>query len=123
MGTTINNYNRFSMVYDLFERPMERYLFSSPRKRALAFAEGDVLEVGVGTGKNIPYYPNGIKATGIDFSRGMLERVKMKTENLSLKNVTLLEMDVEKMSFQDDSFDTVVRTFVFCTVPDPLKGL
>jgi len=123
MTKTIKKYNRFSRIYDLFQRPMEKYFFSSLRKRALAFAIGEVLEVGIGTGKNIPYYPDSIVLKGIDFSRGMLEKAKMRKENLSLKNVTLLEMDVENMSFQDESFDTVVSTFAFCTVPNPLKGL
>lgn len=123
MTKTIKKYDIFSRVYDLFERPMEKYLFSSLRKRALAFAIGEVLEVGIGTGKNISYYLDNVKVTGIDFSRGMLEKAKREKEKLSLKNVTLLEMDVENMSFQDESFDTVVSTFVFCTVPDPLKGL
>jgi ubiquinone/menaquinone biosynthesis C-methylase UbiE len=123
MSKTIKKYNRFSRVYDLLERPMEKYLFSSLRKRTLALAKGEVLEVGIGTGKNIPFYPDSIKVTGIDFSRGMLERAKRKIENLSLKNVTLQEMNVEKINFPDESFDTVVSTFVFCTVPDPIKGL
>ena len=123
MTKTIKKYDIFSRVYDLFERPMEKYLFSSLRKRALAFAIGEVLEVGIGTGKNIPHYLDNVKVTGIDFSRGMLEKAKRKKEKLSLKNVTLLEMDVENMSFQDEFFDTVVSTFVFCTVPYPLKGL
>jgi len=123
MTKTIKKYDIFSRVYDLFERPMEKYLFSSLRKRALAFAIGAVLEVGIGTGKNIPHYLDNVKVTGIDFSRGMLEKAKRKKEKLSLKNVTLLEMDVENMSFQDEFFDTVVSTFVFCTVPYPLKGL
>jgi ubiquinone/menaquinone biosynthesis C-methylase UbiE len=82
-----------------------------------------VLEVGIGTGKNMPYYPVGVEVTGVDFSTGMLEKARKRKESLSLANVRLLQMDIEHMSFRDETFDTVVSTFVFCTVPDPLQGL
>jgi ubiquinone/menaquinone biosynthesis C-methylase UbiE len=123
MIKTSKKYDRFSMVYDLIEKPVEKYLLSSLRKRALSFVEGKVLEVGIGTGKNMPYYPDNVEVVGVDFSKGMLEKAEKKNEKLSLKNVTLLEMDVENMIFEDESFDSVVSTFVFCTVPDPIKGL
>ena len=102
---------------------MERRVFSKYRERALSLIEGKVLEVGVGTGKNLPYYPEGVEVTAIDFSRGMLERAEKKRIELGLKNVELLPMDVQNLEFEDDTFDTVVGTFVFCTVPDPVKGL
>ncbi len=120
---TARKYDRFSIIYDLIELPVEKGLFSSLRKKALASVEGKVLEVGIGTGKNLPYYPPGLALTGIDFSKKMLERAERKKRDLALVKVTLLEMDVEHLGFQDESFDTVVSTFVFCTVPQPLKGL
>lgn len=123
MIKTAKKYDGFSKVYDLFEAPVEKYLFLPLRKKALAFVRGKVLEVGVGTGKNMPYYPEDVEVTGIDFSRGMLEKAEKKRENLSFKNIRLLEMDVENMSFQNDFFNTAVSSFVFCTVPHPLKGL
>ena len=123
MSKTARKYDRFSRLYDLFESPMERRAFSKYRERALSLVEGKVLEVGVGTGKNLPYYPEGVEVTAIDFSRGMLERAEKKRIELGLKNVELLPMDVQNLEFEDDTFDTVVSTFVFCTVPDPVKGL
>jgi ubiquinone/menaquinone biosynthesis C-methylase UbiE len=123
MRTTIKKYDRFSRVYDLFETPVEKHLFSFLRKRVWERAGGKVLEVGIGTGKNMPYYPDGAEVTGIDFSRGMLEKAQKRKESLSLGNVILLQMDIEHMSFGDETFDTAVSTFVFCTVPDPLRGL
>jgi ubiquinone/menaquinone biosynthesis C-methylase UbiE len=123
MNRTIKKYNRFSRAYDLLERPIEKYLFSNLRKKVIAHTEGKVLEVGIGTGKNMPYYPKNVEVTGIDFSKGMLQKAEKKKKILSLNTITLLEMNIEKMTFEDNFFDTVVSTFVFCTVPNPLRGL
>ncbi len=86
-------------------------------------AEGNkILEIGVGTGKNFPYYPANAEVTAIDFSEKMLSRAAEKAKKQSIE-VTLQQMDVESLSFEDDTFDTAVATFVFCSVPDPIKGL
>ena len=102
---------------------VERLFFRRFREQALSHARGDVLEVGVGTGKNLHYYPSELQVTAVDFSSGMLERAHEQKEYLGLDRVTLMKMDVEDLKFPDASFDTVISTFVFCTVPDPLKGL
>ncbi|AMQ19621.1 class I SAM-dependent methyltransferase [Thermococcus peptonophilus] len=116
-------YDRFSRSYDLFEAPVERGAFSRYRKRALRLAEGKVLEVGVGTGKNFSYYPRNVEVIGVDFSKGTLEKAERRRRELGLKNVRLLHTDVQNLEFEDSTFDTAVSTFVFCTVPDPVKGL
>ncbi|MBM2825624.1 MAG: Methyltransferase type 11 [Dehalococcoidales bacterium] len=85
-------------------------------------AAGSILEVGVGTGKNFPYYPPDTEITAIDFSGKMLSRARDKARKQGVK-VRLLPMDVQKLDFEDNTFDAVVATFVFCSVPDPLKGL
>ncbi|WP_048152276.1 class I SAM-dependent methyltransferase [Palaeococcus ferrophilus] len=123
MSKTAKKYDRFSWIYDSFEGLAERRAFSKYRRKALRLAEGKVLEVGVGTGKNLPYYPRGVEVVGIDFSRGMLEKAERKVERLGLENVMLLHMDAQSLEFEDNTFDTAVSTFVFCTVPDPVKGL
>ncbi|KPU62766.1 methyltransferase type 11 [Thermococcus sp. EP1] len=123
MNTPAKKYDRFSKIYDLFESPMEMRAFSKYRKKALSLAKGKVLEIGIGTGKNLPYYPEGVEVIGIDFSRGMLEKAEKRKKELGLENVKLLYMDAQNMEFDDNTFDTVVSTFVFCTVPDPIKGL
>jgi ubiquinone/menaquinone biosynthesis C-methylase UbiE len=123
MSKTAKKYDRFSKIYDLFESPMEMRAFSKYRKKALSLARGKVLEVGVGTGKNFPYYPKDVEVIGIDFSKGMLEKAEKRKKELGLENVKLLLMDVQNLEFEDNTFDTVVSTFVFCTVPDPIKGL
>ena len=81
-----------------------------------------VLEVGVGTGKNLPHYPRDIKVIAIDLSPRMLEKAKKRALGLNI-NVELLEMDAQHLAFPDDQFDTVFATFVFCSVPDPVLGL
>ncbi|NJE41950.1 class I SAM-dependent methyltransferase [Thermococcus sp. GR6] len=123
MEKTAKKYDRFSKIYDLFESPMEVRAFSKYRKKALSMAKGKVLEIGVGTGKNLPYYPKDVEVIGIDFSRGMLEKAERRRKELGLENVKLLLMDAQNLEFEDNTFDTVVSTFVFCTVPDPIKGL
>jgi ubiquinone/menaquinone biosynthesis C-methylase UbiE len=92
------------------------------RKKAVEKAAGNVLEVGVGTGANLEYYLPGCRVTGIDFSPAMLQRARKKSGNAKVP-ITLLEMDAQEMSFPDNIFDTVIATCVFCSVPDPIKGL
>ncbi|WP_422444489.1 class I SAM-dependent methyltransferase [Thermoanaerobacterium sp. DL9XJH110] len=111
-------YNRTALFYDLIDRMIPAKL----RKTAIAHASGKVLEIGVGTGKNFPYYPEGCDVTAIDFSPGMLARARKKLHLASVP-VNLMEMDVQALQFPDNTFDTVVATCVFCSVPDPVKGL
>lgn len=115
-------YSRIAGLYDLLEAPMET-AFSSWRQELLAGARGRVLEVGVGTGKNLPYYPDDTGVTAIDFSPNMIARARKRREELELKNVELIEMDVQELDFADASFDTVVSTCVFCSVALPVAGL
>jgi len=116
-------YNRLSFVYDYLEAPVEYFKFASWRKRIKEKVTGHcVLEVGVGTGKNFPYYPKEIKITAIDFSTGMLKRAIRKASKENIE-VELIEMDVQKLNFPDNYFDTIFATFVFCSVPDPVLGL
>ena len=112
-----------SRFYDLIETPMESMRFALWRVKLLDRITGPkVLEVGVGTGKNMPYYPPGEEITGIDLSSRMLERGRRRASELGLR-VDLIEMDVQTLKFPDHSFDTVFATFVFCSVPDPVLGL
>lgn len=78
--------------------------------------------MGVGTGKNIEFYPDDLEITAIDFSERMLEKARHKAE-IYKKKVKLMVMDSQSISFPDNSFDTIFKTCVFCSVPDPLKGL
>lgn len=111
-------YNRNALVYD----HMDRMVRDAWRERVISQATGRVLEIGVGTGKNLAAYDPAVtqELVGIDFSPRMLERARGKPCRVPL---TLLEMDAQRMEFPDASFDTVLATCVFCTVPDPVLGL
>lgn len=115
-----NRYNRVSRVYDW----MDTMIKHEWRMELLKKVSGNVLEIGVGTGANLPFYPDDASITGIDFSKGMLNQARKKLENLSLNNkVQLIEMDAQQLEFPDNSFDFVVATCVYCSVPDPVRGL
>ena len=120
---TRKRYNRIAFLYDFMEAPMERLRFDSWRQQLTSRIAGPTaLEVGVGTGKNLIFYPDDVNITAIDLSPRMLERARKRANKLNL-NVNLQEMDVQHLNFADDSFDTVFATFVFCSVPDPVAGL
>ncbi len=115
-------YDRIATFYDLFAKPMELMALKKWRLDIMKELKGKVLEVGVGTGKNIEFYPDNVEITGIDFSYKMLSIAK-KTANELGKKVNLIQMDVENMHFPDNYFDMVFTTCVFCSVPNPIKGL
>ncbi len=118
----VKRYNRAAVVYDILEMPMEAMSLKRWRQDIMKELKGKVLEVGVGTGKNIELYPEGIDITAIDFSPKMLERAKRRAQQLG-KNVELAQMNVQRMEFKENTFDTVFTTCVFCSVPDPVEGL
>jgi len=122
---TSKKYDWYSKFYDRFEGTMEKNKFAKWREMAFQLipSGAKVLEVGIGTGKNIPYYGKDIHVTGIDFSKGMLDRAREKAKGYPEKEVKLLQMDVTNLDFPNDSFDFVVSTCVFCTVPDPMGGV
>lgn len=115
-------YDRVAWRYDFLELPMERMFFSKLRGELLAGVSGRVLEVGIGTGKNLPYYPEEVELTGIDISPKMLERAERRAEAIG-RSADLRVMDAENLAFPDKSFDFVVATFVYCSVTDPVRGL
>ncbi len=116
-------YDRIAALYDLMEGLVERSQYGKWRELLWSKVEGiNILEVGVGTGKNFPYYPSGVEITAIDFSVEMLKRAQDKASKQGVK-VHLQQMDVQNLEFDDNTFDTVVTSFVFCSVPDPVGGL
>ena len=82
-----------------------------------------LLEVGIGTGLNLPLYPTHASITGIDLSEEMLEKAQEKVLELGLGNVTLKAMDATVMDFGDDEFDGAVATYTISAVPDPVSVL
>jgi ubiquinone/menaquinone biosynthesis C-methylase UbiE len=120
MNKIKKRYNRIAKVYDFLDQPMET-AFAKWRKKMLREASGKTLEVGIGTGKNLPFYPKNVELTGIDFSEKMIKKARNKANRPA--KTQLLVMDAEKMQFGDNTFDTVVTSCVFCSVPDPVQGL
>jgi ubiquinone/menaquinone biosynthesis C-methylase UbiE len=120
---TRKRYNRIAFFYDLMDAPLEHLRFASWRPMIRDRLKGSkALEVGVGTGKNLDYYPDGIEITAIDLSPKMLKRAQKQAGLLGL-DIKMLEMDAQCLAFPDSCFDTVFATFVFCSVPDPVQGL
>ncbi len=117
-------YDRRARLYDLTEAPMEWLFLRRWRRRVWSRVNGGgrVLEVGVGTGLNFPHYPQDAQITSIDLSEKMLDRARQRAVRQRLA-VELLQMDAQALSFPNESFDVVVATFVFCSVPDPVLGL
>jgi ubiquinone/menaquinone biosynthesis C-methylase UbiE len=115
-------YDRMARFYDLYDAPMEWMGTRRRRRRLVAQLEGRVLEAGVGTGKNIPYYPEDVEVTGIDVSAKMLARAERRARVLG-REVSFELADVTDLPYPDGSFDTTVATTVFCSVADPVAGL
>lgn len=116
-------YDRLARVYDLMEALIERFNFRRWRERLWSWVRGEhILEVGVGTGKNMPFYPPEAQVTAVDISKKMLAQARKQAQQLGLE-VDLRTMDVQLLDFPDDSLDAAVATFVFCSVPDPVLGL
>ena len=116
-------YKLYAPAYDfVFD-----WIFHPGREAAIGLlgAERDhhILEVGIGTGLNLPLYPSHCRITGIDLSEEMLEKAEEKVAELCLGNVTLRAMDATVMDFGDDEFDGAVATYTISAVPDPIGVL
>ncbi len=120
---TRRRFDRNARIYEILDRRMEARALGRWRKRLWSLVDGkDILEVGVGTGMNIPHYPPGARVSGIDLSPRMLQRARNRAEG-SGSTAELDEMDVQRLEYPDDSFDAVISTFVFCAVSNPVTGL
>ncbi len=114
-------YDRVAPVYELLT-PRAVWFSNQWRQKVWEETSGKVLEVGIGTGKNIPYYPDNIEITAVDLSEKMLQKAKQRAQKTN-KDIKMHIMDVTNMDFPDSFFDTAVATFVFSSVPDPVAGL
>jgi ubiquinone/menaquinone biosynthesis C-methylase UbiE len=121
--TTQRRYDRQATLYDVMEVPVEILAFKGLRKRLWSEVQGAlVLEVGVGTGKNLPYHPDDTRSVAIDISPRMLRRADRRARRLG-RAVDLVLADAQHLPFRDGAFDAAADTFVFCSVPDPIAGL
>jgi phosphatidylethanolamine/phosphatidyl-N-methylethanolamine N-methyltransferase len=103
------------------------WIFHPGREQAMRLLDvkrnDHVLEVGIGTGLNLPLYPTHCHITGIDLSEEMLEKAQDKVIELGLISVTLKVMDATVMDFGDSEFDSAVATYTISAVPDPVGVL
>ena len=109
-------WDRYASRYDREIRRSERLLFPGGRSWVCSRTRGEVLEVAIGTGLNLPYYPQGITLTGIDLSPAMLAIARDRAEALGLE-ADLREASAEALPFPDASFDPVVCTVSLCNIP------
>jgi ubiquinone/menaquinone biosynthesis C-methylase UbiE len=110
-------------MYDRMEGMMERR-FRPWREKIWQFAYGSrILEVGVGTGKNMEFWPRDCKVSAIDLTPGMLDVARERVKKLNRSGDDLFLADVQHLDLPSGIFDTVIATFVFCSVPDPVQGL
>jgi ubiquinone/menaquinone biosynthesis C-methylase UbiE len=110
-------WDKYATRYDNDMRFFERFQFAGGREWVCGQATGEVLEVAVGTGRNLAHYPDGVRVTGIDFSPAMLEVARRHAAEVG-REVVLRVADAQALPFPDSSFDTVVCTLGLCGFPD-----
>jgi phosphatidylethanolamine/phosphatidyl-N-methylethanolamine N-methyltransferase len=114
-------YEKLASFYDLVFGPtLHPGRLQAIQRMAITPGER-ILEVGVGTGINVPLYPRHCQITGIDFSASMLEKARERVEKKGLEGVRLLQMDAQDLKFDDNSFDIVYAPYLISVVPDPVK--
>lgn len=112
---TSRTYQRIARFYDFIDLPFEYLRYRQIRPQLFQGLGGRLLDAGVGTGRNMPFYPPGSEVFGVDLSPAMLQRAARRHARTAAK-VHLLEMNLAKLQFPDDFFDATVASFVFCTM-------
>jgi phosphatidylethanolamine/phosphatidyl-N-methylethanolamine N-methyltransferase len=116
-------YDFYSPVYDfLFKKIFEPGRIAAMRMIGPEL-KGRVLEVGIGTGLNLPLYPWDVNLVGIDLSEGMLRKAQERVQELRMSGVTLKVMDASSLDFGDAEFDATLATYTISAVPDPVAVL
>jgi len=100
----------------------ERLLFAGGREWVCSQAHGEVLEVALGTGRNLPFYGPDVRLTGVELSGEMLAVARRRAHELGVE-ADLRLGDAEDLPFPDASFDTVVATLALCTIPDDRRAV
>jgi ubiquinone/menaquinone biosynthesis C-methylase UbiE len=117
MPSNFERYQRIAWAYDLLDLPFEYGRYRKIRPQMFQGLSGRILEAGVGTGRNFPFYPLESEVVGIDLSPAMLARAERRLSTATAR-VELRQMDVMGLGFPDRSFDAAVATFLFCTLPE-----
>ncbi len=118
--TRVNFFDGAASSYDIVLAPLELAGLGRLRRRLLADAHGDVLEIGAGTGVNLPYYGDGVRVLALDQSREMLAVARRRP---CRARTTVSQADAQSLPFASHTFQTVVGTLVFCSIPDPVRAL
>jgi ubiquinone/menaquinone biosynthesis C-methylase UbiE len=120
MKSNLARYQRIAPFYDFLDLPFERKRYSSLRPLMFQNLGGQLLDAGIGTGRNCAYYPPDATVSGIDTSPAMLERAHRRCPTLAADG-RLYQMDVTHLEFPTGSFDAAVATFLFCVLPNDLQ--
>ncbi|GAA3515335.1 class I SAM-dependent methyltransferase [Actinocatenispora rupis] len=115
-------WDRHAATYDAQMARIERRFFGDAREWVCGQARGDVLEVAVGTGRNLGHYPPGVRLVGVDFSREMLALARRRAAALG-RTVALGVADAHALPFAAGTFDTVVATFSLCAIADDRRAV
>lgn len=115
-------YDRSAPLYDPWIAVVERLLIGDGRAWLGARTRGEVLEVGVGTGRNLGFFPPLAQLTGVDVSPVMLRHARRRAASLG-RAVDLQVADAERLPFSDERFDTVVFSLALCSIPDDGRAL
>jgi ubiquinone/menaquinone biosynthesis C-methylase UbiE len=119
--SNLDRYQRIAPLYDLLDAPFQRRRYRALRPLLFCGLSGRLLDAGVGTGRNFPFYPAGADlVVGIDLSPAMLARAQRRGD-LSPAPIELKQMDVTQLDYTDNTFDAAVATFLFCVLPDQLQ--
>jgi ubiquinone/menaquinone biosynthesis C-methylase UbiE len=118
------NFYEHYIFAPLMDWSLSRPAFDSLRERVVRPAAGRVLEIGYGTGLNLPYYgPQVTSLTLLDTADFLPRRVKQRMDACAARVVNTTRTTAEKLPFPDKHFDCVVSTFSLCTIPDPAAAL
>jgi demethylmenaquinone methyltransferase/2-methoxy-6-polyprenyl-1,4-benzoquinol methylase len=112
----LGTYSRVARFYDLLDLPYEYAWKRRLRARIFARTSGRILDAGVGTGPNVPFYPSTSQVVGLDFSAAMLQQARRAAVRRGCK-ATLAEGDVTDTKLPGGSFDAIVATFLLCCLP------
>lgn len=113
-------YRSIARLYDLLDLPFERGRYAPIRPVMFAGLSGRLLDAGVGTGRNMTFYPPNAEVTGVDLSPAMLSRAVVRREQLGV-DVELLERDICDTRLPEGHFDAAIATFLFCVLDDSLQ--
>ncbi len=115
-------YDRAAPHYDRAIALFEPILFGDGRRWVASRARGETLEIGIGTGRNLAYYPLDVRLTGVDISPGMLRVAAHRARDLG-REVDLRLADAQALDLPNAAFDTVVCTLSLCTIPDARRAV